>query len=138
MGLMNTLRKFCIMKGVRDKAKEESESQFKDKYDEKMAYVGITERRFMMTTKDNEINKMRNDVEKNIDQQVSKLTKMSSDELNALYEDVKQTKNSFRGNENRYSRTGQFDKKAEIVYFGLKRLQESAKNEIEKRNKSSG
>lgn len=30
MGIMNTLRKFCVMKSVRDKAKEESEDVKKD------------------------------------------------------------------------------------------------------------
>jgi hypothetical protein len=30
MGLMNTLRKFCVMKSVREKAKEESEDEKKD------------------------------------------------------------------------------------------------------------
>lgn len=30
MGLMNTLRKFCVMKSVRDKAKQEEESKKKD------------------------------------------------------------------------------------------------------------
>jgi hypothetical protein len=30
MGIMNTLRKFCVMKSVRDKAKEESDDDKKD------------------------------------------------------------------------------------------------------------
>jgi len=31
MGLVNTLRKFCVMKSVRDKAKEEKSGEVSDK-----------------------------------------------------------------------------------------------------------
>jgi len=133
MGLMNTLRKFCVMKSVRDKTKEESEHHPKDKYDEKIPYVEITKRRFIMTTKDDEISKMRKDIDENIDQQISELSKKDTNDLTSLYEDVKYTKNSFRENENLWSRTGKFDEKAGIVYSGFKKLQEAAKEEIERR-----
>ncbi len=57
MGLLNSLRKLCVMKSVRDKSKEFSPN---DKYEKlKYSYLEISMREYSMSTKPEDIEKMK-------------------------------------------------------------------------------
>ena len=133
MGLLDTLRKYCIMKSVRDKAKNTVLEP--DKYAEKMTYVGISLRDITHTLT---IEKLQKEVDKNIDPYINKLSTQTIDELESLYEDVKHSKNTFRESikKNVWADFSVYGEKTDIIYHGFKRLQDCTKEEIEKRKNS--
>ena len=64
MGFLNTLRKFCVMKSVRDKAKEFSPN---DKYEKlQFSYLEISLREYMMSTKTEDVENMKKEAKKRL------------------------------------------------------------------------
>lgn len=107
-----------------------------DKYDELIEYTGISKREFMMTTEIEKMEKMKEKMEATTNAQIKKFSKMNTDELNSLYADIKETKNSFVNNVNMWSRTGLFAEKMDIVVHGYERLRDALREEIDKRKTS--
>jgi len=128
MRLVNFLRKFCIMKSVRDKAVEGSDN----KPNEKIQYIGISENVFL-PNKEIKIEEIGKEIGENINQHISKLSKKNIPDLNSAYEDVKNEKSMFEKKVNQ----GYLDKdyeKINIVNSGFDILLSAIKEEIEKRS----
>jgi len=134
MGLLNILRKFCVMKSVRDKAKEDLEKQ-SDYKKEKIPYIGISENVFMPNN-EIKIEDMGQEIGKNINQYISKLPKKSNDELNSILEDVLKEKNNFERKTNAAS-GGKDYERINMVYSGFDILLGAINEEIQKRDKAN-
>ena len=117
--------------GMFDKFKKKNRVLEPDKYAEKIPYVGITKREFMMTT---DIQELEKNIEKNVNEQIKKSMKMNKDELKSMYDEVMDTKHSFVDNANTWSRTGLFAKKMDLVVHGYEKLRDELQNEIKKQN----
>jgi len=134
MGLLNILRKFCVMKSVRDKVKEDSEKQLDSKMN-KIPYVGISENMFMPNN-EIKIEDMGQEIGKNINQYISKLPKKSNDELNSILEDVLKEKINFERKTNVAS-GGKDYERINMVYSGFDILLSIINEEIQKRDKAN-
>ena len=135
MGIIDTLRKYCIMKSVRDKSKEKFDSN--DKYEKlKFKYLEISVSKYSMSTTTEDIDEMKKDGRKNIDTCIKNSKKKDYGKLVSMCEDVKNTKRELRANENRWSRWGKYGEKGKFVYSEYDRLINYLKEEIEKQKPS--
>ena len=131
MGLVNFLRRFCIIKDVRNQIKESSGIK-QDENDVKIPYVGISENIFL-SDKEIKIEEMGKEIGENINQEISKLTKKNSDELNEISEDVKKERSMFEKKINPEFGDKDYEK-TNMVCSGFDILLSAIKDEIEKRN----
>lgn len=131
MGLVNFLRRFCIVKDVRNQIKESSGIK-QDENDVKIPYVGISENIFL-SDKEIKIEEMGKEIGENINQEISKLTKKNSDELNEISEDVKKERSMFEKKINPEFGDKDYEK-TNMVCSGFDILLSAIKDEIEKRN----
>ena len=131
MGLVNFLRRFCIVKDVRNQIKESSGIK-QDENDVKIPYVGISENIFL-SDKEIKIEEIGKEIGENINQEISKLTKKNSDELNEISEDVKKERSMFEKKINPEFGDKDYEK-TNMVCSGFDILLSAIKDEIEKRN----
>jgi len=131
MGLVNFLRRFCIIKDVRNQIKESSGIK-QDENDVKIPYVGISENVFL-SDKEIKIEEIGKEIGENINQEISKLTKKNSDELNEISEDVKKERSMFEKKINPEFGDKDYEK-TNMVCSGFDILLSAIKDEIQKRN----
>ncbi|EGG42781.1 Hypothetical protein Nlim_0336 [Candidatus Nitrosarchaeum limnium SFB1] len=131
MGLVNFLRRFCIIKDVRNQIKESSGIK-QDENDVKIPYVGISENVFL-SDKEIKIEEIGKEIGENINQEISKLTKKNSDELNEISEDVKKERSMFGKKINPEFGDKDYEK-TNMVCSGFDILLSAIKDEIQKRN----
>jgi len=101
----------------------------------KFRYLEISVREYSMSTKAEDIEKMKKEAKKKIDFHIKNSKKKNYDDLVSLRGDVQNTKNELRANENLWSRWGKFGEKAEFVYSEYDRLIDALKEEIEKKKR---
>ena len=131
MGLVNFLRRFCIIKDVRNQIKE-SLGIKQDENDVKIPYVGISENIFL-SDKEIKIEEMGKEIGENINQEISKLSKKNSYELNEISEDVKKERSMFEKKINPEFGDKDYEK-TNMVCSGFDILLSAIKDEIDKRN----
>jgi len=105
----------------------------RDKYDVLIPYLGITQREYMMGSKEYEIKLLRKKVIKSINDNIKKIHKMSDAEIVALYDDVMKAKHDFVKNENVWSRVGNLAERANIAIHGYETLRDTLMEEKKKR-----
>jgi len=131
MGLVNFLRRFCIMKDVRNQINDSSDIK-QDGNNVKIPYVGISENIFL-SDKEIKIEEVGKEIGKNINQEISRLSKKNSSELNEISEDVKKERSMFEKKIN--PEFGEKDyEKTNMVCSGFDILLSAIKDEIQKRS----
>lgn len=131
MGLVNFLRKFCIMKDVRNQVND-STSIKQNENEVKIPYIGISEDIFL-SDKEIRIEEMGKKIGENINQEISKLSKKNLSDLNKISDDVKKERSMFEKKINPDFGDKDFEK-TNMVYSGFDILLSAIKEEIEKRN----
>jgi len=107
----------------------------RDKYDELIPYTGISQREYVMSATEYEIKILRKEIKNSINEHIKKSHKMSNDELDSMYDDVIKTKLSFVKSKNRWSRSGSFAERMDIVVHEYERLRDAL---MEEKNKRKG